>query len=333
MLNYTFFVQTCRLWNLSIASVLALTLSNVLLTVRLLHSTDCPFISVEDTSAASFVAKAPPLTPPTCLEYVILDNSSNRTDRPVFSDLDLQLGRWDSRRLYKIFEFVVIGDRFAEITEQYKVCLATQSSIERLGPLVQVAHHWTGPISVAIFAAGNDELYLLQIYLTFLRKCYPDIRERVSFHLAYPRDKAPTQIKQLSLIDRMPYDCAKPEATLAKLIQMRTHDTIKWRSKNIYPQNHLRNVARKTCQSDNVFLTDIDIIPSINMTEYLDKFLRHTKCPNNQCAYVIPTYELDYRARFPRDKPDLIRLARKGLARPFHHKVFIYNQYATNFTR
>jgi hypothetical protein len=26
-------------------------------------------------------------------------------------------------------------------------------------------------------------------------------------------------------------------------------------------------------------------------------------------------------------------MARKGLARPFHHRVFIYNQFATNFSR
>jgi N-acetyllactosaminide beta-1,3-N-acetylglucosaminyltransferase len=51
------------------------------------------------------------------------------------------------------------------------------------------------------------------------------------------------------------------------------------------------------------------------------------------CAYVIPTYELDERVLFPRNKSDLIRMARKGLARPFHHRVFIYNQFATNFSR
>jgi N-acetyllactosaminide beta-1,3-N-acetylglucosaminyltransferase len=55
------------------------------------------------------------------------------------------------------------------------------------------------------------------------------------------------------------------------------------------------------------------------------------KC-TNLCAYVIPTYELDERVNFPRNKTDLIRLAKKGLARPFHHRVFIYNQYATNFS-
>jgi beta-1,4-glucuronyltransferase 1 len=104
-----------------------------------------------------------------------------------------------------------------------------------------------------------------------------------------------------------------------------------------YPQNFLRNVARKNCQTFYTFLTDVDIIMSanLNFAEKLDKFLRNAKCPymNNLCAYVIPTYELDERVRFPRNKSDLIRLANKGLARPFHNKVFIYNQFATNFSR
>lgn len=104
-----------------------------------------------------------------------------------------------------------------------------------------------------------------------------------------------------------------------------------------YPQNFLRNVARKNCQTFYIFLTDVDIIMSanVNFAESLDRFLRVAKCPamNNLCAYVIPTYELDERVRFPRTKQDLIRLANKGLARPFHNKVFIYNQYATNFSR
>lgn len=135
------------------------------------------------------------------------------------------------------------------------------------------------------------------------------------------------------------FDCAKPEQTLNELLKQRSGDTKKWRIKTPYPQNFLRNVARKNCQTYYVFLTDVDIIPSMssnfNFAEQLDKFLRKAKCSqsNNLCAYVIPTYELDERVRFPRNKTDLIRLANKGLARPFHNKVFIYNQYATNFSR
>jgi hypothetical protein len=189
-----------------------------------------------------------------------------------------------------------------------------------------------------VYVAGDDEMYLLQVYLSYLRYCFATIRERVSFHLAFPKDRPPTQIRSVHLSDVITkFSCAKPENTLNELLKQRTAETKKWRIKHPYPQNFLRNVARKSSQTYFVFLVDVDIIPSasFNFAEQLDKFLKKAKCANsnNLCAYVIPTFELDERVRFPRNKTDLIRLANKGLARPFHNKVFIYNQYATNFSR
>lgn len=98
-----------------------------------------------------------------------------------------------------------------------------------------------------------------------------------------------------------------------------------------------------------MFLVDVDVVPSLGLAQGLNDFLQKAKCqaasvvpaapkapppmlpktrgtghkptPTPQCAYVIPTYELDERVRFPRNKSDLVRLAGKGLARPFHHKV------------
>ncbi|XP_031638195.1 beta-1,4-glucuronyltransferase 1 [Contarinia nasturtii] len=244
-------------------------------------------------------------------------------------------GRWDNSRQYKYFDFAVIGNRFDELTKKYKVCLATQSSLERLYSLVSVANRWTGPISLAVFVAGDDELYLLQLYLSYLQNCFAPIRDAVTIHLAYPIKRAPKMVRKFLKSDYTNFVCDQPELTLKKLMKFRTTDTIKWRLKNPYPQNHLRNVARKGCQSDYIFLTDIDIIPSINFTQNLDKFLRKTQCSNNnaKCAYVVPTYEIDNRAKFPHTKTDLLRLSKRGLARPFHQKVFIYNQYATNFSK
>ncbi len=218
-------------------------------------------------------------------------------------------------------DFAVIGERFKELSEEYVVCLATQGSLEKLYSLVQVARHFSGPISAAVFAAGNDELYLLQVYVTYLRRCYPHIRDAVTFHLAIPADRAPTYLRDGLNEKFAQFNCAQPETTLNELMKYRSIETTKWRTKNPYPQNHLRNVARKGCQNDFVFLTDVDIIPSMNFADNLDKFLRTTKCQSAKCAFVIPTYEIDNRVKFPRDKMDLIRLAKKGLARPFHHKV------------
>lgn len=258
-------------------------------------------------------------------------DTQNSSHRLVFDDLILAHGRWDASRQFKYFDFASIGNRFDELSKVYDVCLATQSSLERLYSLVNVAQNWAGSISLAVYVAGDDELYLLQLYLSYLQNCFVNIRDAVTIHLAYPRKRAPTIVRKHLKSDYSNFICDQPELTLKKLMKFRTAETIKWRLKNAYPQNHLRNLARKGCQSENVFLTDIDIIPSINFTQNLDKFLRKNQC--TKCAYVVPTYEIDNRAKFPQSKTDLLRLAKKGLARPFHHKVFIYNQFATNFSR
>lgn len=316
-----------------------LTVSNILLTVRLLH-TECshgissqlpapPQPPHQQPLQALPLTPAPPPVP--CID-IYDQRLLNQTEDNVFGDVNLSLGRWDSTRSYKMFDYAVEGEQYATLSDQFKVCLATQSSLERLSSMAQVAHRWTGPISAAVYAAG-EELAILKAYIGYLRRCYPVVKSRVSFHLTVPSAKpAQFSFATTSTPDPTVFDCTKPEATLNRLLKFRLPETAKWRLKHPYPQNHLRNLARRNCQSSYVFLTDVDIIPSGGLTESLDAFLRHSKC-RGLCAYVVPTYELDERVRFPSNKTDLIRLANKGLARPFHHKVFIYNQFATNFSR
>lgn len=197
-----------------------------------------------------------------------------------------------------------------------------------------MVHQWNGPLSVAVYAAGDNELDLLQRYLAYLRRCYLPVRERVLFSVALPKSRpARNQLRPLAT-NNLDLDCRRPEGALAELVRQLPSEQASWRSRNAYPQNHMRNLARKNCQSEYVFLTDVDVVPSTNLSRVLEDFLGETeqiKC--DRCAYVVPTYELDSRVRFPQNKSELARLARKGLARPFHQKVFIHNQFATNFTR
>jgi hypothetical protein len=266
------------------------------------------------------------LSPPMCDP----PTHANPKHDPMFK-LDLRLGRWDNRLNYKLFDNIVVGERFAALSDHHKTCLATQSSLDKLASLIEVSANWNGPISLATFAASDEELNSLLLYIFFLRECNAKIREQVSFHLAFPKDHRPKNINvDLDKLEQM--SCANPVGALQHLVKQYLKGVSKWRTKLPYPQNHLRNLARKNCQSKYVFLTDVDIIPNRNMVEELDKFLEQVKC-KGLCAYVIPTYELDDRVRFPPNKTELIRLANKGLARPFHHKVFIYNQFATNFTK
>ncbi|GAB1865466.1 Beta-1,4-glucuronyltransferase 1 [Camponotus japonicus] len=333
--QHTSMVQLgCRPWNLSLTSVIILALSNMLLTFLLLQSETCvpetiPRKVVEVSAVTEWnlgtLVKQQEQQP----ECITQDYQPTSPDSNSLQ-LDIKLGRWDARRIFRTFDSVLVGSKFTELSQTYRVCLATQTSVEKLHSLVQVALHWTGPMSVALYAAGDEEFEVLQRYLVYLRKCYESIRERVIFSLAVPRMRPPKkQPRVFELPDII--DCAKPEATLNELASHISSEQTNWRIRNVYPQNHMRNLARKNCQTDYVFLTDVDIIPSFNLSVALDEFLRSDNC--DKCAYVIPTYELDTRMRFPQNKTELIRLARKGLARPFHQKVFIHNQFATNFTR
>ncbi|KYM77719.1 N-acetyllactosaminide beta-1,3-N-acetylglucosaminyltransferase [Atta colombica] len=322
----------CRPWNLSLTSVIILALSNMLLTFLLLQSETCAPEAIPREVEMNAVTE---WNLGTLVKHEQQSECITQDYQPASPDanslkLDIKLGRWDARRMFRMYDSVLVGSRFTELSQTYRVCLATQSSVEKLHSLVQVALHWTGPMSVALYAAGDEEFEVLQRYLVYLRRCYESIRERVIFSLAVPKMRMPKkQPRVFELPDRV--DCAKPEATLNEFMSRVPSEQTNWRIRNVYPQNHMRNLARKNCQTDYVFLTDVDIVPSFNLTVVLDEFLRNDNC--DKCAYVIPTYELDTRVRFPPNKTELIRLATKGLARPFHQKVFIHNQFATNFTR
>lgn len=315
---------------MSLICVIVLVLSNVLLTFLLLQSETCIPYNIAKELESNIVT-----------EWNILSwQKDDLPDKPCslqeelpkienLLKLNIQLGRWDSHRLYKTFDSILVGDKFVDLSKISKVCLATQTSIEKLHTLVQVVHHWSGPISVALFIAGDEEFEILQKYLLYLTKCYQPIKNQVTFSLAMPKTKLLT--KQPTTFQVPQNDCTKPEAYLNFLMSELPEEQSNWRIRNVYPQNHMRNLARKNCQSDYVFLTDVDIVPSFNMATVLDDFLLKDNC--EKCAYVIPTYELESRVRFPQNKSELIRLAKKGLARPFHQKVFIHNQFATNFTR
>lgn len=250
----------------------------------------------------------------------------------AFTGINTEIGRWDNQRLYKIFDFALVGGKFGKLSANSNICLATQSSIERLYSIVQVSKHWVGPISLAVFVADSEEFYILQNYVTYLRLCFNFISENISFHILVPKSTSPLNNTQKHSTYTASFDCHSPKVTLSKMLKSRSADSLKWRLRNVYPQNHLRNLARKGCQTKYVFLTDVDIVPSENIVPQLSAFLRRTDC-KKMCAFVIPTYEIDNRAKFPASKIDLLRLIKKNLARPFHENVFIYNQYATNFSR
>ena len=94
----------------------------------------------------------------------------------------------------------------------------------------------------------------------------------------------------------------------------------------------MRNLARKAALTAFTFVADVDILPSPGFAHALRTALPRIAENCAQCAFVVPTYEVEAAAKFPRDKDELLRLVKMGKARPFHENILVQNQFATNFS-
>ena len=141
-------------------------------------------------------SSAPPPDPPTRLllsvEYPDQDTSTTTTEPPPEGEgegeevrLELAQGVHDKSRMFKSHMFAVSGSAWTQLSAQHLVCLATQTSLDRLDEVVEAAAAWGGPLSVAVFGPAA-ELALALAYIRYLRSCHPGIRSQVSFHLVYP---------------------------------------------------------------------------------------------------------------------------------------------------
>lgn len=245
-------------------------------------------------------------------------------------------GRNDASHVYKIHEFVRIGDhQNSSSMDAGGAWLATQATVDRMFWLVDVSRHWQGPMSVALFVPGPDFIVAVH-FMTFLRRCFPQVRANVTFHFAYPTKHPPhTEMDKRDLTSNVNINvsCSKYFNVLQELLNTRSREDMQWRQHLLYPQNLMRNVARKGCQSEFVLLTDIDIIPRWGLSAKMDEFVKNKEVLTcSKCAFVVPTYEVDEKVPLPVNKTSLLALVKSKKAQPFHQVVFVNNQFATNFS-
>ncbi|KAK8397403.1 hypothetical protein O3P69_004850 [Scylla paramamosain] len=336
----------CRVWGVGMLSILALTTSNIILTLRLMQGRGMGGCEGGNSGSAVIPQSVPrswtsALSSYNQSEYLAflraasVNTSASRVSGMVVAAGDFQVdkgrGRWDARRTYKIHDSVFTGPRYQPLTEELPICLATQTSVDRLFWLAQVARYWAASMSVAVFTP-DVEYGIARAYLTYLVACFPFLGEKATFHFVYPKGHLPKDLP--IVIDQLQDRCDQPLAVLKELLKKRDPKMLVWRERMPYPQNVVRNVARKNCQTEWVFLVDVDIVPIPALSHDLSLFLLSKTAKNcKKCAFVVPTYEVDERASLPMNRSTLMNLAARGRARPFHQKVFLHNQHATNFSR
>ena len=147
--------------------------------------------------------------------------TASTTQAPTLKNysIDLELGRWDNTRRFKLHDNVFVGEKFIELSKRFDVTLATQSSLDRLHWITKSLKTWNGPVSVAVFVP-DIELEAALVYISKLRQCFEEIRNQVSFHFLYPIDKPPVPWTD----DTQVYDdCQHPDNMLIQIFKSKRY--------------------------------------------------------------------------------------------------------------
>lgn len=95
-----------------------------------------------------------------------------------------------------------------------------------------------------------------------------------------------------------------------------------------YPNNLLRNVARRNCLTEFVFMIDIDLVPNNGLHHSFIKFASVNKLfskssGEDKTVYVVPAYEMQHTSDdlIPHDKAELLKMVEAMTARPFYYEL------------
>ncbi|XP_050038650.1 beta-1,4-glucuronyltransferase 1-like [Dermacentor andersoni] len=265
----------------------------------------------------------------------ILDLLARRT--PFKFDEDAT--ELDASRKYKVARSFLSPDAEFGSPDAGEVCLATQGSLDRLHTLVELAQLWNGPLSLAVFVPNAAQFQALRAYLALLRSCSEPVRANVRVDLVFPVGVNVTRAVPWSTRGSgggPEFSCAGHASLLRALQASEGARVVRGSVKQmLYPQNHLRNVARDGCSPQkHFFVVDIDVMPKPGLWDELSDFLASANSgrrpPCAKCVFVVPTYEAREMVPVPRTKRELLAMVRRREARPFHEKSFVFNQYATN---
>lgn len=225
----------------------------------------------------------------------------------------------DSSGEYRIINFVMRAEHLGlKNNVRQDVSLVTQSTIKHLQNLDAILSRWHGPVSVSIFSLTQDIPLAIDAILN-LRRCIPAVRYNASFHLVYPLNspynKSPSP--QPLILDSC--DSMVDKMNNVKISENYNHGVP-------YPNNLLRNVARRNALTEFIFVVDIDMVPSDNLhRDFMDFALTNRlfldSHKDDKTVYVVPAFELKENVDIPRDKTGLLQLLELMEARPFYFEM------------
>ncbi|XP_063172938.1 beta-1,4-glucuronyltransferase 1 [Candoia aspera] len=212
------------------------------------------------------------------------------------------------------------------------VVLVSHTSLSNLHHAQQLVERWQGPVSVALFAPGFDEVRLATAMVYALAVLCAPVRQLLRLHLVCHAD-------QMAAFPEPERDdgefshlraCGDVFAKLAQLGAGRRNYAMDAANAS-YPNNLLRNVAREAAGGRWVLVVDMDMVPSEGLRE---DFLALPKATDEGTprVFVVPAFEIRHTRRIPATKAELVQLYQVGEIRAFYEELCPRCQAPTNFS-
>lgn len=188
------------------------------------------------------------------------------------------------------------------------VTLCTQGTYEFLHHVNILCSRWQAPISVAVYAPGDDFISA-HLTISYLRQCGPPcVVENVTWHMIYDTNFPPGKEKVIV----KPINCSD---------SLNLSSNFKAKKGLLYPINVARNIARLKAETYYVFSSDIELYPSIGIvTQFLDMVHKENNSDTLR-IYAVPVFEIKKTSKLPNVKSELSKMMSKGEAVFFHKYI------------
>ncbi|KAG7497863.1 hypothetical protein JOB18_045109 [Solea senegalensis] len=247
-------------------------------------------------------------------------------------------GIFDNSGQYRVYKNLIKSDfttnlkpeaAAAESSKTNVLALATHTTINNLHHLESLLERWQNPLSVAIFAHGEDVKFATALVYALSFFC-PQIQALVDFHLVCLSGEMASFPEQ----DREHFvgleDCASVFSRLETYKDKHKNYAI---SGNVsYPNNLLRNVARGGTSSSFVLVIDIDMMPNAELHQQFQAMTLSRESASDE-VFVLPAFEIRHARKMPTTKPELVQLYQVGEVRPFYEELCPRCQAPTNYSQ
>lgn len=226
------------------------------------------------------------------------------------------------------------------------VTYTTHGTAKFLAHAEAIARRWGGPLSVAVYAPGDDFAPTLSA-IQWLRSCgHPAIRQLATFHVFFDREHSPSPSSIPCTLEDLDVECgADPTAKLivpsedSNSTNAGVPKTYQEMRNLTYPVNVARNIARISAQTRYVLPSDIELYPSTGIPSRFLRMIHNstangnlltatnktnsTNNPSNssRSVFVLPIFEVDSALTAPENKSSLVALLKEDKVVPFHKFV------------